>query len=243
MLKNRTTYEIMNPQDVGWEGTKLVVGQALRPGGLPERAARNSASSSTTSRCRRLPAVPGAGRPQEARHRSRPDALVSDQLETEGERLSPARSGRSISPAASRRPPRSLLRHGEQDRRRCRRATARSMRSSRRSTPRQDSNRARVLPCRGGHPGRGRAGPGARAHPDGRQDLHRSRSGHRYRRSQRTGLSRGAEPTRTGHAIDRDRRIVNLALDLTLDSESEQNVRHRVLTSLDDSGVNATRKR
>ncbi len=27
MLKNRTTYEIMNPQDVGWEGTKLVVGK------------------------------------------------------------------------------------------------------------------------------------------------------------------------------------------------------------------------
>lgn len=27
MLKERTTYEIMNPQDVGWEGTKLVVGK------------------------------------------------------------------------------------------------------------------------------------------------------------------------------------------------------------------------
>jgi 2-isopropylmalate synthase len=27
MLKNRTTYEIMNPQDVGWEGTKLIVGK------------------------------------------------------------------------------------------------------------------------------------------------------------------------------------------------------------------------
>jgi 2-isopropylmalate synthase len=27
MLKNRTTYEIMNPQDVGWEGTKLVAGK------------------------------------------------------------------------------------------------------------------------------------------------------------------------------------------------------------------------
>jgi 2-isopropylmalate synthase len=27
MLKNRTTYEIMNPQDVGWEGTRLVVGK------------------------------------------------------------------------------------------------------------------------------------------------------------------------------------------------------------------------
>ncbi|MFT4037587.1 MAG: 2-isopropylmalate synthase [Thermomicrobiales bacterium] len=27
MLKNRTTYEIMNPQDVGWEGTKLVLGK------------------------------------------------------------------------------------------------------------------------------------------------------------------------------------------------------------------------
>jgi 2-isopropylmalate synthase len=27
MLKNRTTYEIMNPEDVGWEGTKLIVGK------------------------------------------------------------------------------------------------------------------------------------------------------------------------------------------------------------------------
>jgi 2-isopropylmalate synthase len=27
MLKERTTYEIMNPEDVGWEGTKLVVGK------------------------------------------------------------------------------------------------------------------------------------------------------------------------------------------------------------------------
>ena len=27
MLKNRTTYEIMNPKDVGWEGTRLVVGK------------------------------------------------------------------------------------------------------------------------------------------------------------------------------------------------------------------------
>lgn len=27
MLKNRTTYEIMNPTDVGWEGTKLVLGK------------------------------------------------------------------------------------------------------------------------------------------------------------------------------------------------------------------------
>ena len=27
MLKERTTYEIMNPQDVGWEGTKLIVGK------------------------------------------------------------------------------------------------------------------------------------------------------------------------------------------------------------------------
>jgi 2-isopropylmalate synthase len=27
MLKNRMTYEIMNPQDVGWEGTKLIVGK------------------------------------------------------------------------------------------------------------------------------------------------------------------------------------------------------------------------
>src|SRR5215207_9872650 len=27
MLKNRTTYEIMNPEDVGWEGTKLVLGK------------------------------------------------------------------------------------------------------------------------------------------------------------------------------------------------------------------------
>lgn len=27
MLKERTTYEIMNPQDVGWEGTRLVIGK------------------------------------------------------------------------------------------------------------------------------------------------------------------------------------------------------------------------
>ena len=27
MLKERTTYEIMNPTDVGWEGTKLVLGK------------------------------------------------------------------------------------------------------------------------------------------------------------------------------------------------------------------------
>ena len=27
MLKNRTTYEIMNPEDVGWEGTRLVLGK------------------------------------------------------------------------------------------------------------------------------------------------------------------------------------------------------------------------
>ncbi|MGI8963335.1 MAG: 2-isopropylmalate synthase [Thermomicrobiales bacterium] len=27
MLKHRTTYEIMNPEDVGWEGTKLVLGK------------------------------------------------------------------------------------------------------------------------------------------------------------------------------------------------------------------------
>jgi 2-isopropylmalate synthase len=27
MLKERTTYEIMNPQDVGWDGTKLVLGK------------------------------------------------------------------------------------------------------------------------------------------------------------------------------------------------------------------------
>jgi 2-isopropylmalate synthase len=27
MLKNRDTYEIMNPEDVGWEGTKLVLGK------------------------------------------------------------------------------------------------------------------------------------------------------------------------------------------------------------------------
>src|SRR6476620_2580917 len=27
MLKNRTTYEIMDPQMVGWEGTKLVAGK------------------------------------------------------------------------------------------------------------------------------------------------------------------------------------------------------------------------
>ena len=59
MLKNRTTYEIMNPQDVGWEGTKLIVGKhsgragfknALQELGIKlddeQLQARTSASSS-----------------------------------------------------------------------------------------------------------------------------------------------------------------------------------------------------
>jgi 2-isopropylmalate synthase len=34
MLKERTTYEIMNPQDVGWEGSRLVVGKHSGRAGL-----------------------------------------------------------------------------------------------------------------------------------------------------------------------------------------------------------------
>ncbi len=47
MLKERTTYEIMNPTDVGWEGTQAGPGQALRPGGVPQHACTRSASGST----------------------------------------------------------------------------------------------------------------------------------------------------------------------------------------------------
>ncbi len=83
MLKERTTYEIMDPTDVGWEGTRLVLGKHSGQGRVPQYPAGDRHSTGRGPTQRGVPAIPGVGRPQEGRHRRGPG----------GARERPARSG------------------------------------------------------------------------------------------------------------------------------------------------------
>ena len=51
MLKERTTYEIMDPTDVGWDPPRAR--QALRQGRVPQYPARSAFDSTRTSSTRR----------------------------------------------------------------------------------------------------------------------------------------------------------------------------------------------
>jgi 2-isopropylmalate synthase len=84
MLKERTTYEIMNPQDVGWEGTKLVAGKHSGRAGfknaLAEAGLRLSDEQIEEAYHRFLQLA------DRKKHVTSADlvALVSDQLDSEG---------------------------------------------------------------------------------------------------------------------------------------------------------------
>ena len=87
MLKNRTTYEIMNPQDVGWEGTKLIVGKHSG------RAGFKNALAGTRNPARRRTIQAAYLRFLELADRKKHvtaadlEALVTDQLETQGDTI------------------------------------------------------------------------------------------------------------------------------------------------------------
>jgi 2-isopropylmalate synthase len=87
MLKQRTTYEIMNPTDVGWEGTKLVLGKHSGRKGfratLDELGIRLDDAQLQTAYERFLVLA------DRKKHVTAADlvALVNDQLETEGDSL------------------------------------------------------------------------------------------------------------------------------------------------------------
>jgi 2-isopropylmalate synthase len=99
MLKERTTYEIMNPTDVGWEGTKLVLGKhsgragfraTLKEVGLRlEEGQLNEAYQRFLVLADRKKHVTGADL----------IALVSDQLEAEGDTLHLTRWNASLGSA------------------------------------------------------------------------------------------------------------------------------------------------
>ena len=136
MLKERTTYEIMNPTDVGWEGTRLVLGKHSGRAGF-RNTLKELGSAWTTTSCNEAYQrfLELADR---KKHVTAADlmALVSDQLEAAGRRLPPRplerqHRHRRTGHGQRRRQPRR-----RRDRRRRRRATARSTRCSRRSTPR-----------------------------------------------------------------------------------------------------------
>ena len=55
MLKERTTYEIMNPEDVGWEGHQTGAWQAFRSGRVPQRHGRTRAHPRGRRTADRLP--------------------------------------------------------------------------------------------------------------------------------------------------------------------------------------------
>ncbi len=84
MLKNRTTYEIMNPQDVGWEGTKLVAGKHSGRAGFKNaltEAGLKLTDAQIEEAYHRFLALA-----DRKKHVTSADlvALVSDQLETAG---------------------------------------------------------------------------------------------------------------------------------------------------------------
>jgi 2-isopropylmalate synthase len=85
MLKNRTTYEIMNPQDVGWEGTKLIVGKHSGRAGfknaLQELGIKLDDEHMQAAYLRFLELA------DRKKHVTAADleALVTDQLQTEGD--------------------------------------------------------------------------------------------------------------------------------------------------------------
>ena len=103
MLKERTTYEIMNPSDVGWEGTKLVLGKHSGRAGFRNTLSRNRHHARRRTTQRGLPAVPGPGRSQEERHRGRPRRAGQRPTAGRGRHVSTSSNGGSISRAASRR--------------------------------------------------------------------------------------------------------------------------------------------
>jgi 2-isopropylmalate synthase len=85
MLKHRTTYEIMNPQDVGWEGTKLIVGKHSGRAGfknaLAELGLRLDEEQIQSAYLRFLELA------DRKKHVTAADleALVTDQLQSEGD--------------------------------------------------------------------------------------------------------------------------------------------------------------
>jgi len=96
MLKERTTYEIMNPEDVGWEGTKLVLGKHSGRAGfrntLQEIGLRLDDTQLNEAYHRFLTLA------DRKKHVTAADlvALVSNQLEREGDRLGLARWNASL---------------------------------------------------------------------------------------------------------------------------------------------------
>ena len=179
MLKERTTYEIMNPQRRRLGRHQARARQALRPGGVPQRAARARDPARRRAAQRGLPAVPGAGRPQEDASPpptwSRSSAISSKRQD---DALQLVRWNVEHRPAASRRR-RSVV---VSSRRRSRspamaEGTVRSMRSSRRSTRRlaiacelEDYHVEAVTP---GEDAQGQVHVRIRV---GRPDLHRARA-------------------------------------------------------------------
>ena len=96
MLKDRSTYEIMNPTDVGWEGTKLVLGKHSGRAGfrntLNEIGLRLDEAQLQEAYNRFLVLA------DRKKHVTAADlvALVSDQLEAEGDILQLARWNASL---------------------------------------------------------------------------------------------------------------------------------------------------
>ena len=112
MLKNRTTYEIMNPEDVGWEGTKLVLGKHSGRAGfrnaladlgikLDDEQMQRAYSSFWSWPTRRSGSPPPTWWPW---------CKTSRKPRTTS---TPFANGRSISPAANRPTPRSCLAHSD----------------------------------------------------------------------------------------------------------------------------------
>jgi 2-isopropylmalate synthase len=96
MLKERSTYEIMNPTDVGWEGTKLVVGKHSGRAGFRnalEEAGLRLGDEQLNEAYQRFLVLA-----DRKKHVTAADliALVTDQLEAEGDALQLVRWNASI---------------------------------------------------------------------------------------------------------------------------------------------------
>ncbi|MFM9108332.1 MAG: alpha-isopropylmalate synthase regulatory domain-containing protein, partial [Chloroflexota bacterium] len=96
MLKERSTYEIMNPTDVGWEGTKLVVGKHSGRAGF--RNALEEAGMRLGEEQLNEAYQPFLALADRKKHVTAADliALVNDQLEAEGDALQLVRWNASI---------------------------------------------------------------------------------------------------------------------------------------------------
>ena len=141
MLKERTTYEIMNPTDVGWEGTRLVLGKHSGRAGfrntLQEIGIRLDEEQLNEAYQRFLALADR----KKTRHRRRPGGAGQRSARSGGRSACNSSAGTRASAPADRRPAAWSSAAMEPRSAATARATARSTRSSRRSTRRS------AIPC------------------------------------------------------------------------------------------------